>query len=140
MLVSRRNRACDGPQPASAAAAAGPRRRVPRPRRCIEDHVFGHGILDTLGLDDHDAFWMLPFSSRKQADLIRQETNIPDDDRQRRRAQLPAEHKHAGARTQLIQGWKQWIGQESFAERSAKAMAHAPAATPGDFPEYDSDD
>jgi hypothetical protein len=28
------------------------------------------------------------FSSRKQADLIRQEKNIPDDDWQRRRAQL----------------------------------------------------
>ncbi len=28
-----------------------------------EVHVFGHGLLDTLD----DAFWMLPFSSKKQA-------------------------------------------------------------------------
>ena len=52
-------------------------------------HVFGHGLLDTLD----DAFFMLPFSSRKQAELIRQEKYIPDDVWQTRRALLSAEHK-----------------------------------------------
>jgi hypothetical protein len=35
--------------------------------------VFGKGMLDTLesGLDD--VFWMLPFLSKKQAQIIRQE-------------------------------------------------------------------
>ena len=71
------------------------------------------------------------------ADLIRQEKNIPedtDDDWQRRCGQLSAEHKHADARTQLIQGWKQWVGQESLAERRATANAHAPAAAPEEVP------
>ena len=98
-----------------------------------EVHVFGHGRLDNL----HDAFWMLPFSGRKQAELIRPEINIPANYWQRRRTQLSAEHKHADARTQLVQGLKQWIGQESFEECRAKAMAHAPAAAPEEIQVYD---
>jgi hypothetical protein len=98
-------------------------------------YVFGHGLLDTLD----DAFWMLPFSCRKQAELIRQEKNTLDEDWQKRRAQLSAEHKHADAHQQLMEGWKQWIDQESFAERRAQATANAPAPAPEDseIPQFD---
>ena len=41
--------------------------------------VFGKGMLDTLD----DVFWMLPFSSKKQAQIIRQENQIPDEDWQK---------------------------------------------------------
>ncbi len=101
---------------------------------CQEDlHVFGHGLLDTLD----DAFFMLLFSSRKQAKLIRQDKNIPDDVWQTRRALLSAEHKHTDASKQLIQGWKQWIGHDSFAERRAKEMDQAPEAAHEELQEYD---
>jgi hypothetical protein len=38
---------------------------------------------------------------------------------------------------QLINGWKQWINQESFAERRDKAMVSHPPAAPEENPEYD---
>ena len=63
-----------------------------------------------------DDFWMLPFSRKKQANLIRQENKIPDDDWQKRHEQLSATHKHAEAHAQLIKGWKELIGQKSFRE------------------------
>ena len=50
---------------------------------------------------------MLPFFSKKQANLMRQEkldNDIPDDDWWRRRDKLSAEHKHYDVRTQLIHG------------------------------------
>ena len=96
-------------------------------------NAFGHGFLDTLD----DAFFMLPFSSRKQAELIRQEKSIPEDFWQTRRALLSAEHKHKDARQKLKESWKQWIGQDEFAERRAKEMDHAPEAAPETLPEYD---
>ena len=95
--------------------------------------VFGRGLLDTLD----DAFWMLPFSSKKQAHLIRQEMSIPDEDWQRRRDLISAEHRHADARKQLTDGWKAWIGQESFSERREAAKARRSAAGAKDIPEYD---
>ncbi len=39
-------------------------------------HVFGKGMLDTLD----DVFWMLPFSSKEQAQIIRQENQITDEE------------------------------------------------------------
>ncbi len=39
-------------------------------------YVFGKGMLDTL----YDVFWMLPFSSKKQAQIIRQENQITDEE------------------------------------------------------------
>jgi hypothetical protein len=39
-------------------------------------HVFGKGLLDTLD----DVFWMLPFSGKKQSQIIRQENDLTDDD------------------------------------------------------------
>ncbi len=49
-------------------------------------HVFGKSMLNTL----EDVFWMLPFSSKKQAQIIRQENNITDDTWQKRRDQIMA--------------------------------------------------
>ena len=54
-------------------------------------------MLDTLD----DAFWMLPFSSKKQAQIVRQENDLTDDVWQRRRDQIMAEHRLDGARDQL---------------------------------------
>ncbi len=73
-------------------------------------HVFGKGILDTLD----DAFWMLPFSSKKQSQIIRQENDLSDDDWQQRRNQITAEHRLEGARDQLRTQWKAWIKQGAF--------------------------
>jgi hypothetical protein len=36
-----------------------------------------------------------------------------------------------------MEGWKQWIDQETFAERRAQANAHAPAAAPEEIQQYD---
>ena len=96
-------------------------------------NAFGHGFLDTLD----DAFFMLPFSSRKQAELIRQEKCIPEDFWQTRRSLLSAEHQQKDARQQLRESWKQWISQDEFAERRAKEMEDAAEAAPETLPEYD---
>ena len=96
-------------------------------------HVIGHGLLDTLD----DAFFMLPFFSRKQAELIRQEKCIPEDFWQTRRSLLSAEHQQKDARQQLRESWKQWISQDEFAERRAKEMEDAAEAAPETLPEYD---
>jgi hypothetical protein len=96
-------------------------------------NAFGHGFLDTLD----DAFFMLPFSSRKQAELIRQEKCIPEDFWQTRRSLLSAEHQQKDARQQLRESWKQWISQDEFAERRAKEMEDAPEAAPETLPEYE---
>ena len=89
--------------------------------------------MDTLD----DAFWMLPFSSKKQANLIRQENGILDEDWQKRRNHIGAEHKHAEARTQLAKGWKDWINQESFRERREQAQTRLEAAGDPEIPEFD---
>ena len=73
-------------------------------------HVFGKGMLDTL----EDAFWMLPFSSKKQAQILRQENDLTDDDWQQRRNQIMAEHRLDGARDQLRTQWKAWINQDAY--------------------------
>jgi hypothetical protein len=39
-------------------------------------HVFGKGMLDTLD----DAFCKLPFSGKKQSQIIRQENDLTDDE------------------------------------------------------------
>jgi hypothetical protein len=89
-------------------------------------HVFGKGMLDTLD----DLFWMLPFSSKKQAaQIIRQENGITEDTWQKRRDQIMAEHRLPAAREQLEQHWKAWIAQDAFkARRAAATRANAAAA------------
>ncbi len=56
-------------------------------------HVFGKGMIDTLD----DAFWMLPFSGKKQSQIIQQENDLTDDDWHKRRNQITAEHRLEGA-------------------------------------------
>ncbi len=87
-------------------------------------HVFGKGVLDTLD----DNFWMLPFSGKKQSQIIRQENNLTDDDWQKRRNQITAEHRLKNARDQLMTQWKAWIKQDAV-----KASSHANPS----IPEYD---
>ncbi len=88
-------------------------------------------MLDTLD----DAFWMLPFSSKKQSQIIRQENDLSDDDWQKRRNQITAEHRLEGARDQLRTQWKAWIKQDAFTAGS-QAGPGAPAADQA-IPEYD---
>jgi hypothetical protein len=60
-------------------------------------HVFGKGfkgMLDTL----NDFFWMLPFSSKKQTQIIRQENGITEDTWQKRRDQIMAEQPPGSGR------------------------------------------
>jgi hypothetical protein len=87
-------------------------------------------MLDTLD----DAFWMLPFSGKKQSQIIRQENDLTDDDWQKRRNQILAEHRLEGARDQLRTQWKAWIKQDAF-KASSQAGPRAPAADQA-IPEY----
>ncbi len=95
--------------------------------------VFGRGLLDTLD----DAFWMLPFSSKKQANTIQQENGILEDTWQTRRDLVSKEHKHADARKQLADKWKMFIGQDSFHSRRKAAKAKQQDTAQPDLPEYD---
>ncbi len=61
--------------------------------------VFGRGMLDTLD----DVFWMLPFSSKKQAQIIRQEKQITDLEWEKRRDLIIAEHRLPNSKEQLEQ-------------------------------------
>jgi hypothetical protein len=70
-------------------------------------YVFGKGMLDTVD----DALWMLPFSGKKQSQIIRQENNLTDDDWQKHCNQITAEHRLENARDQLMIQWKAWIKQ-----------------------------
>ncbi len=88
-------------------------------------------MLDTLD----DAFWMLPFSGKKQSQIIRQENDLTDDDWHKRRNQITAEHRLEGARDQLRTQWKAWIKQNAI-KASSLAGPGAPAANPS-IPEYD---
>ena len=93
--------------------------------------MFGKGMLDTL----YDVFWMLPFSSKKQAQIIRQENQITDVQWEKSRDIIMAEHRLSNAREQLEQHWKAWIAQDAFsARRAAATRAKAAAAR---IPEYD---
>jgi hypothetical protein len=51
--------------------------------------VVGKGMLYTLD----DFFRMLPFSSKKQAQIIRQENQITDEEWEKRRDLIMAEHR-----------------------------------------------
>ena len=88
-------------------------------------------MLDTLD----DAFWMLPFSSKKQAHIIRQENGLTDDDWQKRRDQIMAEHRLDGARDQLRTQWRAWINQQA-SKAGSQVGPKAPAAAQV-IPEFD---
>ena len=94
-------------------------------------HVFGKGLLDTLD----DVFWMLPFSGKKQSQAIRQENDLTEDDWQKRRNLITAEHRLENARDQLKTQWKAWIKKDAV-QAGKKAGQGAPA-TDQTLPEYD---
>ena len=58
---------------------------------------------------EHNVFWHLPFSSVRQAKLVRQDNNIPEDAWQARRGLLRAEHRVPNAREELARLWKERI-------------------------------
>ena len=94
-------------------------------------HVFGKGLLDTLD----DVFWMLPFSGKKQSQAIRQENDLTEDDWQKRRNLITAEHRLENARDQLKTQWKAWIKKDAV-QAGSQAGQGAPA-TDQKLPEYD---
>ena len=88
-------------------------------------------VLDTLD----DVSWMLPFSSKKQAQIILQENQITDEEWEKHRDLIMAEHRFPKSKEQLEQHWKAWIAQDAFkARRVAATRAKAAAA---EIPEYD---
>ncbi len=78
---------------------------------------------------------MLPFWGKKQSQIIRQENDLTDDDWQKRRNLITAEHRLENARDQLMTQWKAWIKQDAV-EASGQAGQGAPAAQ-ASIPEYD---
>jgi hypothetical protein len=92
--------------------------------------VFGKGTLDTLD----DILWMLPFSSKKQAQIIRQENQITDLEWEKRRDLIMAEHRLPNSKEQLEHHWKAWIARDAFTARKA-AATHAKAAAE-EIPKY----
>ncbi len=93
--------------------------------------MFGKGTLDTLD----DVSWMLPFSSKKQAQIIRHENQITDSEWIKRRYIILAEHRLPNSKVKLEQHWKTWIVQDAFtARRAAATRAKAAAA---EIQEYD---
>ena len=74
---------------------------------------------------------MLPFSSKKQAQIVWQENDISYDAWEKRREQIMPEHRLPTAKDQLVQQWKAWITQDEFkACRDAATRAQAAAAIP----------
>ena len=103
-------------------------RRKPGGGGTVKLPVFGNGFLDTID----DVFWMLPFSSVRQAQLVCQDRNITVDDWTERRERLVQEHRRDAARKQL---WKAWVASEHF--QKTKAAAEESATAEAEIPEYD---
>ena len=82
-------------------------------------HVFGKGILDLID----DVFWHLPFSSKNQAKLVRQDNNITEDMWNARRKTIMAEHRNPNARDELARLWKERIRERIASGASAAAGA-----------------
>jgi hypothetical protein len=86
-----------------------------------EAHVFGKGILDLID----DVFWHLPFSSKNQAKLVRQDNNITEDMWNARRKTIRAEHRNPNARDELARLWKERIRERIASGAAAAAGAGA---------------
>ncbi len=71
----------------------------------------------------------------KQSQIIRQENDLTDDDWQKRRNQITAEHRLENARDQLMTEWKAWIKKDAF-KASSQAGPGASAVDQA-IPEYD---
>jgi hypothetical protein len=82
---------------------------------------------------------MLPFSRKKQAQIIRQENQVSDEIWQKRRDLIAAEHRLLAAREQIEQHWKAWIAQDAFKARRAAASwpATRAKAAAAEILEYD---
>ncbi len=92
--------------------------------------MFGKGMLDTLD----DVSWMLPFSSKKQAQNIRKENQTTDEEWEKRRELIMAEHRLPNSKEQLEQHWKAWIAPDAFSAR--RAAATRAKTTAAQIPEY----
>ena len=88
--------------------------------------LFGIGMLHMLD----QLFWNLPFASPKQATVVREKFNIPEEDWQAKRTELEGEHKADGARDQLLNGWKQWLGDAGPQAADPARVAPVSLATP----------
>jgi hypothetical protein len=93
--------------------------------------VFGKGLLDLLD----DVFWMLPFSSVRQAKRIRTENNITEDVWNNRILAVAAEHRLPNARAELEQLWKERL----ISKGSAAAAGGASASQVADKVEYEAE-
>ena len=83
----------------SPAAAGGGTSTVP---------VFGRGLLDLID----EVFWMLPFSSARQAKRVRQENHITDEVWNARRKMIRDEHRLPKARAELERLWKERVAKD----------------------------
>ena len=101
--------------------------RLKKDRRTFKDvPLFGIGMLHMLD----QLFWNLPFASSKQATVVREKFNIPEEDWQAKLTELEGEHKADGARDQLRNGWKQWLGDAGPQAAFPARVAPASLATP----------
>ena len=58
-----------------------------------------------------DLFWFLPFSSKSQADELRDKMELPEDVWLTKREEVRAEHLLEQAAKDLRDGWKAWIAE-----------------------------
>jgi hypothetical protein len=82
-------------------------------------YVFGKGLLDTI---DH-VFWMLPFSSIREANRVRHDNGIRAEEWSNRRRVISAEHSLDNARAELARLWKEWMRRDSDACKPPKDPA-----------------
>jgi len=57
-------------------------------------------------------FWNLPFASVKQSISVREKFHITEEEWAEKWRYFISEHDEAGARQQLIDGWKSWIKKQ----------------------------
>jgi hypothetical protein len=77
---------------------------------------------------------MLPFSGKKQEQVIWQEINITNEAWQKHQDKIMAEHRLPAAKEQLEQQWRAWIAQDAF--KACREVATR-AQTASEIQEYD---
>jgi hypothetical protein len=77
-----------------------------------------------------DLFWFLPFSSKSQADNVRERMELPEDSWIAKREEVRAEHLLDQAAKDLKDGWKAWIAENGAGTggEGAGAAGGVPAA------------
>jgi hypothetical protein len=90
---------------------------IARPKLMFLERTFSN-----LDLID-DVFWHLPFSSVRQAKLVRQDNHITEDMWNVRRTTIRAEHRQPNARDELSKLWKERIRFRIASGASAAAGA-----------------